>query len=967
MSSPVTQPAPAVRSTRTVTLTYEGRTIHAHPGQTIAGALYAAGIRIFSRSFKYHRPRGLLCMAGRCPNCLMNVNGEPNVRTCMTPVAEGQQIRGQNAWPSVETDALSVIETFDAFLPVGFYYKTFIRPRSLWPAYEAVLRRVAGLGELDAGRVPDHPYEKEYRQADVTVVGGGPAGLAAALAAARAGADVVLIDDQPAPGGRLRIAVRPQPGSEGQTGPALAERLAKDIAAEPRIEAFFNATAFGYYEGDLIGVIQGLRLIQIRTARAVVATGRFEHPLIFQNNDLPGVMLGSGAQRLLHLDGVLPGACALVVTANDFGLEVARDLLEAGGTVAAVADARPILPDTPAVQALQQAGIPVFAGHTIVEASGDGQVAGGAIVRLDAEGRPVPGTERHVGCDLIALSTGFEPASALISQSGGKMRYDASAGTFVIASLPPQVYAAGDVAGTHDLDAQLMEGERAGLQTALDLGFGSEEARRRLDACRQALEERRHTYDAALALVSVLHASKQKFVCLCEDLTEKDLCDAVLEGFEHIETLKRYTTLSMGPCQGKMCSAASVHLCARETGRTVAETGATTSRPPYQPVSLGALAGHVEEPVKRTPMHHRHAALGAEWMDMGQWKRPRQYTHPLDEYRAVRERVGLIDVGTLGKLDVKGKDAVRLLEKVYTNRFANLKPGRVRYGVMCDDAGIILDDGTVTRLSDDHFFLTTTSGNVEFVHEWLEWWTAGTDMDVAVTNVTAGYAAVNLAGPRAREVLAPLADADLSPEACPYMAAPRGAVAGIPALMLRIGFVGELGYEIHVPAEYGAALWDALMEAGRPFGIAPFGVETQRLLRLEKKHIIVGQDTDALSNPIEADMEWVVQFAKPDFVGKASLLRVKERGLRQKLVGFVLEREADIAEGNAVVAQGRSAGRVTSFRHSPAMGRGAGMAWVPIDLAGDGAALSIHTPNGLAGARVYHRPFYDPDGARLKA
>jgi sarcosine oxidase subunit alpha len=339
----------------------------------------------------------------------------------------------------------------------------------------------------------------------------------------------------------------------------------------------------------------------------------------------------------------------------------------------------------------------------------------------------------------------------------------------------------------------------------------------------------------------------------------------------------------------------------------------------------------------------------------------------LDEYRAVRERVGLIDVSTLGKLEIKGRDATRLLEKVYTGRFAGLKPGRVRYGVICDDSGIILDDGTVARVSDEHFFITTTSGNVEFVHEWLEWWAAGTDMDVAVTNMTAGYAAVNLAGPRARAALTPLTDVDLSPEACPYMAAPIGTVAGIPAIMLRLGFVGELGYEIHVPAEYGPSLWNILMEAGKPFGVAPFGVETQRLLRLEKKHVIVGQDTDALSNPIEADMEWVVQFAKPDFVGKASLLRVRERGLRQRLVGFVMDDTADVQEGNAVVARGRSVGRVTSFRNSPAMGKGVGMAWIPANMSDDGAPLSIHVGEGLAGARVHHRPFYDPDGLKLKS
>jgi sarcosine oxidase subunit alpha len=417
-------------------------------------------------------------------------------------------------------------------------------------------------------------------------------------------------------------------------------------------------------------------------------------------------------------------------------------------------------------------------------------------------------------------------------------------------------------------------------------------------------------------------------------VTEKDVAQAIREGFDHIETLKRYSTVGMGPCQGKMCRAALSELCARQTGQTPAEVGVSRARPPAQPVLLGALGAAHAAPVRRTPMHHRHAALGARFLNLGEWKRPEVYTSVEEECRAVRERVGLIDVSTLGKLEVAGSDAAALLEKVYPHRCADLRPGRVRYGVVCDDAGIIVDDGTIARRGDDRWFLTTTTGGVEGMDQWLRWWAepgpGGPRRDVQVTNVTAALAAVNLAGPQAREVLAPLTDVDLSRSAFPYLGAREGRLLGIPAFFLRIGFVGELGYEIHFPAEYGAAVWDALLEAGRPFGILPFGVEAQRILRLEKQHLIVGHDTDALSNPLDAGMPWVVRWEKEDFIGRPSLLRVRGRAAfeeeveRQVLVGFeVADRALVLPEGSQVVADGRPVGRVTSGR-ARRCGRGSG-------------------------------------------
>jgi sarcosine oxidase subunit alpha len=480
----------------------------------------------------------------------------------------------------------------------------------------------------------------------------------------------------------------------------------------------------------------------------------------------------------------------------------------------------------------------------------------------------------------------------------------------------------------------------------------------------------------AAALTGVAEPrGKRAFVCFCSDVTTADILQGIEEGFDHIETLKRYTTATMGPCQGRMCQLSAIGVCAQATGRSIGETGMTTARPPNPSVSLGALAGARHHPIRRTPMHHEHAGLGAVWMDMGDWRRPRYYQHAgcsrelecvNEEYRAVRDRAGMIDVSTLGKIDVKGRDAARLLDKVYTNRLSDLKPGRVRYAVLCDESGIMLDDGTVSRLAPDHYFITTTTGNLDFVQQWLEWWLIGTGWDAHITNVTAGLAAVNLAGPQARAVLRKLTNGGLDTAAFPYMACREAEVAGIPATLLRIGFVGETGWEIHAPAEWGAHLWRAVLEAGAEFQIRAFGVEAQRRLRLEKKHVIVGVDTDALTNPFEAGMAWVAKLDKEDFIGKAALTRLAAQDAKQRLVGFVMEQDGVPEDGAAVLVGGRLAGRVTSARYSPVNGKAIGLAWVPVANSEEGARIEVRLRGASAPARVVHEAFYDPAGERLR-
>ena len=950
--------------TRPVVFEFNGRQFQAYEGDTIASALYAAGVRIFSRSFKYHRSRGLLCVAGACPNCLMSVDGVPNVRACATRVEEGMRVRHQNAWPSQERDFLSVLDRFGRLMPVGFYYKTFHTPKLFWKAARPIIRQVAGLGRVGQDPSTD-PHHHEFRHTEVAVVGGGPAGMAAALAAA-ANARVVLVDDQPALGGSLRYELHPGariPGIGEESGPDASRRLAMEIAANDRIEVLSEATAFGLYEGRLLGISQGGSMIRLRAGRIVIATGSHETPLVFDRNDIPGVMLSTGLQRLINLYGVKPGTTAMVGTTGDQGYYAALDLLQAGMRVAVLADSRPAFPDQlDAARELRNLGVLVLPSHTLARAEGVKKVVGGVVSRLQ-DGRTTT-EERQFDADIIAMSGGFEPAASLLQQSGARLAYDEASGGTRASGLPEGIFAAGGAAGSQGLREAILQGRLAGAEASPrpNASESTAELRRNLEDA-----QTEHTTDSAQSRPPFqgLEGSKQ-MVCFCEDVTSKDIATAVDEGFQDIQILKRYSTVTMGPCQGKMCHRNFVDIAAVHTGSSAGDLGSTTARPPVQPISLGTLAGPAHIPVKHTPLDRKHRALGAEMLDSNMWQRPRLYGSVQDEAMAVRNAVGIIDVSTLGKLDVRGRDAPALLDRLYTHSFSTLRNGRVRYGVLCADNGTIMDDGTVTRLAEDRYFVTTSTASVEAIEEWFKWWMAGSDTCAHVTNVTSGYAVINVAGPRARETLAKLTDVDLSSRAFRYMRAREGSVAGVPTLMLRIGFVGETGWELHFPAEYGEHVWDALMDAGSEFGIAPFGTETQRVLRLEKMHIIPNQDTDMVTNPLDAGMKWVVRMDKDDFIGRGGLAAAMDRPARSLLVGFVMNNGTVPHDGDAVVSDMAPVGRVTSSRLSPTMGKGFGYCWVPADLAEQGTTIHIRTDGVVSPAEVRTEPFYDPDGRRLR-
>jgi sarcosine oxidase subunit alpha len=914
-----------------LTFTFEGREIPALRGQSIAAALYASGVRTFTRSFKYHRPRGLFCVAGDCPNCLMRVDGRPNVRTCIESARAGQRVEHQNAWPSLDFDVLRVFDKLDRFLPVGFYYKRFHKPRWLWPVFEHVVRHVAGLGQIDVQARPDLDQEVEHLHAEVCVVGGGPAGLAAANAAAEAGAEVLLLERQSVLGGHLLYhgkRLEDVPGLQSFSGRAERRRT------------LLETTVFGVYEGNLLGAFRGDRLLKVRARQIIVCTGGRQQPLVFPSNDLPGIFLGAGVLRLAHLHGVRAGRRAVVLTDHDDGSTLAEQLQRLDVAVAEVVD-------------LRRFAVRAVGGRQL-------RAVRKAVVNPDGSGNHA--AEQEIACDLLCMASGLQPANELLLQGG--MRFRFQQGRWLPDRIVPGLFAAGAAAGTFDLEAQILEGRLRGTEAAAALGHRVDQEQ--MSAWQRALAER--PQGATAARPHAATTAGKCFVCLCEDVTTKDLEQAVAEGFDHIETLKRYATVNMGPCQGKMCGQAAVEACARLTGRDLNTVGTTTSRPPAVPVELGVLAAERRHtPERRTPLHEWHQAAGARWLDAGLWKRPESYGDPAREVRTVRTAAGLIDVGTLGKIEVVGPDAAELLERVYLNRWADLRVGRVRYGVMCNEDGIVFDDGVAARLGPEHFYLTATTGNADAVWQWLELWKATWRLDVTLVNRTAALAAVNLAGPQARAVLGRLTQLDLTSATFPYLALREAEVAGVPCRLLRIGFVGELGYEIHCPAGHAWELWEALVSAGADHGLKPFGVEAQRVLRLEKGHVLVGVDTDALSNPFDAGLGGLVRFDKPLFIGRDVLLRLREMGPRSRLVGFYLADDPRVpSEGCQVVEDGVPAGRVTSARHSPTLGRGIGLAWVPARRAAVGARFAVRWNGRDVPAVVAATPFYDPQGKRLR-
>jgi sarcosine oxidase subunit alpha len=980
---------------------FDGREYSGFAGDTLASALLANGVHLVGRSFKYHRPRGILGAGPEEPNALVAIRRDaarltPNLRATEVELYEGLEAYSQNRWPSLAFDTGALGELLSPIIPAGFYYKTFMWPRGAWRRiYEPRIRAAAGLGRAPDRADPD-TYCNRFAHCDVLVVGSGPAGLAAARSAAASGARVILCDEQPELGGSL-LSVAPGDRCariDGEAAGRWRDRVLAQLSHNPRVTLLPRTTAFGYFPHNLIGLEERLtehlahvaagapreRQWQVRAKEVVLATGAIERPLVFPGNDRPGILLASAARTYLNRYGVIAGFRIAVVTACDAAYRTALELHAAGAKIAVIADVRPVA-EGALVQAARRTGLPLEAGVTVVGTSGRLRVKRIRLAKLDAAG-VAGGPAWSVDCDLVLMSGGLTPSVHLHSQSRGRLTWDGRLQAFLPTTSPERARSAGACRGVFTPAAAARDGSNAGLSAARDAGLqvsgpvGPAVAPQRADGGRLGL------------LPQPQGPVSKAFVDWQNDVTTKDLTLAVREGFRSVEHVKRYTTTGMATDQGKTSNLNALAILAREIDKPLPEVGLTTFRMPYTPVTLGSFAGYSRgdlfDPVRTTPIHEWAARAGAVFEDVGSWKRARYYPRGDEsmhaavarECLAVRNGCGIFDGSTLGKIEVVGKDAATFLNRLYVNSWSNLAPGRCRYGVLLRDDGFVFDDGVIARLADDRFHVTTTTGGAARVLALMEDYrqTEWPELAVWLTSTTEQWAVIAVQGPSARQVLSGLVEGiDISAGALPHMAVGRGRICGVPMLLFRVSFTGELGFEVNVPADYGAAVWQAIQQAGRPCGLTPYGTETMHVLRAEKGYIIVGQDTDGTVTPDDAGLAWAIGKAKPDFLGKRALERAAMRSPdRKQLVGLLTEEAHVVLEEGAQVMQQprqppptRPLGHVTSAYFSATLGRSIALALVSGGRARLGETLHVPMAGEEVAVKVVSPVFYDPENKRL--
>ena len=972
---------------RPLAFAFDGRRYEGFAGDTLASALLANGVRILGRSFKLHRPRGILGAWGEEPNAIVQIGtGEttvPNLKATQVELAEALEARSVNCWPSARSDVFAFLKMFGPLMPAGFYYKTFKWPS--WHWFEPTVRRAAGLGVAPTGADPDR-YEERHEHCDVLVVGAGPAGLAAALAATRAGARTVLADDRPVLGGALQWEEKTV-----DERPALewVGEVEGELRAASNARVLTRTTAFGCYDHHLVALAERFgeqtarpireRLWHVRAEQVVLATGAIERQLVFPDNDVPGVMLASAARNYAVQYAVRPGRRAVLVTSTDSGYDAAESLKPRGIAIEAIVDTR-MDPGEVAARA-RRAGFAVRAGYVPVRVHGTRAVRAIDIQPLAETLRAhSTGSLLRLECDLVCVSGGWTPSVHLFSQARGQLRYDAERAAFVPGSGPKGFQCAGSAAGQFALRECLTDGFAAGRKAAKATGARS-------DAGISPIAAPERTAVAPF-WAAPRHDHRKAWVDLQNDVTRADLELAARENLRSVEHVKRYTTTGMAVDQGKTSNMNALGILSDLTKTPIPQIGTTTFRPPYDPVTLGTLAarhvGPLYRPLRRTPLDSQHSDQGACFEDFGGWRRASWYTsHGQSreeciraEKRAARGAVSLFDGSPLGKIEVRGPDAAVFLNRMYCNSMKTLPVGRVRYGIMLSEHGVILDDGVCLRLAEDHFLVSTTSGGADRIfsgfEEWLqcEW----PDLRVLATNVTCAWGNIAIAGPRARELLSLLStDVDLDPKAFPHLSVRCGRLENVPARIARVGFTGELSFEINVAAGYTAALWERLLERGAPLGVRPIGIEALQDLRTEKGYLHVGTDTDGRTLPTDIGMGEALAKKSEDFVGRRSLERAEaKRPDRLQLVGLSADDPGTVLPvGAHVVADPKarlgSQGYVTSSCMSEALGRTVALGLVQGGRSRHGESVAIYCNGRLWPAHIVSPQWYDPKGERLNA
>lgn len=964
-------PTLKIDTSRKVSFTYKNKTFYGVKGDTIASALFANGVRIFGRSLKYHRPRGLYSLDGECSNTLMKVNGIPNVRCENTLLEDGMVIREQNVKGTAENDMMAFLDKLDWLMPAGFYYNVMHKPEKLWPVAVKQIRKAAGLGEISSDFEMPGKFDELFLNTDVCVIGGGPAGMTAALSAAQSGLRVILMESRPWLGGFFEY--RSAEYKAEQTLHDRANELAEKIKAQKNIRLFTHTSCVGTYNNNLVTGFQtggqsdcfDQRYIEIRAASVVVAAGCIERPLLFDNNERPGVMQVGCALRMAKTYGQLPGKNAVFSIGHDLGLEAAIELHDLGVNIDCIADIRQDGQDSLLLEKIAERKIPLFKGWVAAKALGRKAVKKIRLTSIDGMLR------KTFDCDLVVASAGVTPVTGHITIAQGTLKYDNHTGCFLPDKMPENMFAAGRVLGLNNAFSIEASGRLAGLRASAACGAGS------LDEIKNAQEALAILPKPARGtkLVTAPVKGRKSFICFDEDATIKNIKQAIHKGFDVPELIKRFTATGLGPGQGGIPGHNLPLYVAGYQTLPDMSIRPTNVRPPLVPTLISTYAGANHKMFKITPMDERQRKDGGIFRNIGVWQRARYFSSDHSckkEIENVRNNVGMLDGSTLGKFRIHGPDALKALQRVYVSDMSTVREGRVKYTAMCNDDGCVIDDGVVVKLAENDYYFTTTSGRAGQTIEWIRYHTRYDKWDFALVNLTDALGVINLSGPNSRKVLEKVTDFDVSNEAFGFSGYREFKIADtIPVRAMRLGFVGELSYELHVPASFMESVWMMLKEAGEPFNIQNFGVEAQNVLRMEKGHIILGQESEQRTNLLDLGLGFLWDRGKSaaKTVGAVALRQAENDETRLKLVGFKMENNAQAPKDGSLIVDDRVRGYVCTARNSFTLKEAVGMALVEAGLSKVGTRLEIYE-DGCGDKRVYgtvvKRPFYDSEGKRMK-